>query len=83
MCDKILGPDTLNVDMGDFVWNNTAKVVNEEFGMKCNWSVSAAHLYIFGWWWIKFSEVETEELRFGEQCDINLEAKNLEALPHI
>ena len=24
MCDKILGPDTLNVDMGDFVWNNTA-----------------------------------------------------------
>ena len=24
MCDKILSPDTLNVDMGDFVWNNTA-----------------------------------------------------------
>ena len=24
MCDKIFGPDTLNVDMGDFVWNNTA-----------------------------------------------------------
>ena len=36
--------------------------------MKCNWSVSAAHLYIFGWWQIKFSEVETGELRFGEQC---------------
>ena len=36
--------------------------------MKCNWSVSAAHLYIFGWTQIKFSEVETEELRFGEQC---------------
>ena len=38
--------------------------------MKCNWSVSAAHLYIFGWSQIKFSEVETEELRFGEQCEI-------------
>ena len=24
MCDKILSPDTLYVDMGDFVWNNTA-----------------------------------------------------------
>ena len=31
--------------------------------------MSAAHLYIFGWSQIKFSEVETEELRFGEQCD--------------
>ena len=30
--------------------------------------MSAAHLYIFGWSQIKFSEVETEELRFGEQC---------------
>ena len=38
--------------------------------MKYNWSVSAAHLYIFGWSQIKFSEVETEELRFGEQCEI-------------
>ena len=32
--------------------------------------MSAAHLYIFGWSQIKFSEVETEELRFGEQCDL-------------
>ena len=30
--------------------------------------MSAAHLYISGWFQIKFSEVETEELRFGEQC---------------
>ena len=30
--------------------------------------MSAAYLYIFGWSQIKFSEVETEELRFGEQC---------------
>ena len=30
--------------------------------------MSAAHLYISVWFQIKFSEVETEELRFGEQC---------------
>ena len=32
--------------------------------------MSAAHLYIFVWSQIKFSEVETEELRFGEQCAV-------------
>ena len=30
--------------------------------------MSAAHLYISVWFQIKFSEVEAEELRFGEQC---------------
>ena len=40
--------------------------------------MSAAHLYIFGWSQIKFSEVETEELRFGEQC-----AKTLDAFERI
>ena len=37
--------------------------------------MSAAHLYIFGWSQIKFSEVETEELRFGEQCELCLESE--------
>ena len=32
--------------------------------------MSAAHLYISVWFQIKFSEVETEELRFGEQCAV-------------
>ena len=35
--------------------------------------MSAAHLYISVWFQIKFSEVETEELRFGEQCVSKLE----------
>ena len=36
--------------------------------------MSAAHLYISGWFQIKISEVETEELRFGEQCELNVKA---------
>ena len=37
--------------------------------------MSAAHLYISVWFQIKFSEVETEELRFGEQCDLNIKIR--------
>ena len=64
MCDKILSPDTLNVDMGDFVWNNTASCKCRIWNEVQLISVCCPSLH---------SEVETEELRFGEQCvDISM-----------